>query len=242
MDDLSAVDLNFLGDVSGSDPPGVDLGRFGPDQPLFSWAPGFGIAPGDTVSFSFAIGVDGLAEPGEVLLNTIEADWTSLSTSEKALNPSGEIGPDGSATGMRVGALPNAGDALNDYEAQAIASLDVPPLVVSKLDVAPALVPEIGAHKPFQVVIALPEGAAQNVVLTDSLDAGAVSYVLADNADFDVTYDFDGIVSINGQPPGAAAFTAVPADGTSGSAVWSVGDVVTATEDDLATSAAHATN
>jgi uncharacterized repeat protein (TIGR01451 family) len=237
LDDLSAVELNFLGDVTGTDPPAVDLALFGPDRPVFSWPAGFAIAPGESVSFSFAVEVDLAAEPLRVLLNTLEADWTSLPGQSTALNPSGQIGPDGSPTGMRIGALPNAGDDLNDYEAQAEASLTVPPISLDKVDLDPALVPEIGAHKPFEFVIELPEGTSQQVVATDDLASGSVSYVLADNADYDVTYAFDGIASINGQAPSEAAFTALPADGATGSAVWSVGTVVTQTEDDLATQA-----
>jgi len=235
MDDLSAVDLNFLGDVSGTDPPDVDLDLFGPESPLFSWAPGFALAPGEAVSFSFTVEVDGVTEPLEVLLNTIEADWTSLPGSDTALNPSGEIGPDGSPTGMRNGTLPNSGDSLNDYEAQTSASLRVPPISLDKLDLDPVLAPEIGAHKAFQVLIELPEGTTRDLVASDDLESGAVSYVLADNADYDITYEFIDIVSINGQAPAEAAFDALPVDGTSGTAVWSIGTVVTEAEDDLVT-------
>jgi hypothetical protein len=67
-----------------------------------------------------------LAKPHESLSNTIQADWTSLPSQSTALNSGGEIGPNGSATGMRIGALPNAGDALNDYEAEASAEVTVP--------------------------------------------------------------------------------------------------------------------
>jgi uncharacterized repeat protein (TIGR01451 family) len=239
LEDLTGVDLSYVGNIGGPDPPSVDLVTFGPERPLFRWSPDMPIVPGGTISFTFEVRVGDPVEPHQVLPNTVQADWSSLPGMTTALNSSGSIGADGSATGMRIGALPNAGDVLNDYEAQAIDSVDVPPLFVTKTDLDPALAPEIGAHKPFQVTIALPEGATRGLVLSDRLDTGPVSYVLADNADFDVTYEFDGIVSINGQPPAEAAFTAVPADGTSGSAMWSVGAVVTATEDDLATLAVN---
>jgi len=237
LDDLSAVDLAYAGDIAGSDPPTADLATFGADRPLFTWAPGTGIAPGETLSFSFAVEVGIAAEPIENLDNTVQADWTSLPGRTTALNTTGQIGPDGDPTGLRNGALPSAGDPLNDHEAEASASVDVPPVTFDKVDLDPALAPEIGTHEPFQLVVALPEGTTRDLSVSDALDAGAVSYVLADDAAFPVTYAFEGIASVNGQPPDASAFLAVPAAGATGSVTWSIGDVVTASEDDLATQA-----
>ena len=237
LDDLSLLDLSYVGDIQGAAPPTADLVAFGPDQPLFGWPAGFAIAPGEVVSFSFAVEADLAVQPQQVLQNTIQADWTSLPGQSTALNSTGLIGPDGSATGMRIGALPNAGDPLNDYETEADASVSVPAPVLDKIDVDPALTPAIGAHKPFEVAIDLPEGTTQNVTVRDALDSGVVSYVLADNADFDITYLFEGIATINGQPPSEAALLATPADGASGTVVWSVGEVVTQSEDDLAVQA-----
>ena len=67
------------------------------------------------------------------------------------------------------------------------------------------------------------------------LNSGAVSYVLARDANFDVSYTFTGIASINGQAPGEAAFNSAPADGDSGTVLWDIGTVVTDTENDLPT-------
>ena len=237
LDDLTGVDLAYAGNIAGANPPVVDLATFGPARPLFRFSPDVPIPPGGSVSFSFAVEVGDLVEPHQILANTIQADWTSLPGIDTALNSTGAIGPNGSATGMRNGALPNAANPLNDYEAEAMASVDVPPVAVAKLDLAPAMVPTIGAHKPFRISIALPEGATQNVLATDDLATGTVSYVLADTAAFPVSYEFIGILSINGQPPSPAALTARPTDGTSGVAIWSIGDVVTAHEDDLGTPA-----
>ena len=184
LEDLSAVKLTYQGDIQGATPPTDDVVTFGSDRPLFTWAAGFGIAPAATVSFSFAVSVDGDAEPLEDLENTIQADWTSLPSQNTALNPSGAIGPNGDATGMRNGALPNAGDTLNDYEAEVSESVPVRAVLLAKTDLDTALDPEIGTHKQFEVLITLPEGTTRNVVLTDDLDAGAVSYVLADTATF----------------------------------------------------------
>ncbi len=236
LDDLAAIGLSYEGDIQGATPPTADVVTFGADQPLFSWAPGFGIGPGASVTFSFEVGVATLVRPLTEHDNTIQADWTSLPATTTALNSGGTIGPDGSATGMRIGALPNAADPLNDYEAEADATLPVPGLTITKTDLTPALDPEIGAHKSFEVRIDLPEGMTENLVLADSLDTGAVSYVLSHNADFDITYVFTDIATINGLAPIEGAFTAVPADATSGTATWTIGNVVTLTEDDVATS------
>lgn len=236
LDDLTGTDLRYIGNVGGaSPPPNVDTTTYGPDSPLFSWDPGFAIAVGEQISFTFVVQVGDSVEPLQVLENTIQADWTSLPGQDTALNSSGTIGVDGDVDGMRIGALPNAADVVNDYEAEASDSVYVPPLANAKTDLDPALLPQIGAHKSFEVQIDLPEGVSNGVSMNDDLAFGSASYVFADNADFDVTYEFVGISTINGQAPAEAAFIAVPADGTSGNAVWDVGSVVTDIEDDAAT-------
>jgi uncharacterized repeat protein (TIGR01451 family) len=238
LDDLAAVEhLVYAGAIAGASPPTADLTTFGANRPLFVWPAGFAIAPGETVSFSFAVQVDGAVEPLEVLDDTVQADFTSLPGTDTALNSTGQIGAAGSPTGMRNGALPNAGDALNDHEAEASASVSVPPISVDKAATGPAFVPEIGAHQSFELTIGLPEGTIQNLVVDDDLAVGSTSYVLAHDASFDITYEFVGITSINGLAPAEAAFTAFPADATSGTATWSIGTVVTESEDDLATQA-----
>ncbi|MCK9531771.1 MAG: isopeptide-forming domain-containing fimbrial protein, partial [Gammaproteobacteria bacterium] len=187
LDDLAAVrNLTFLGSVGGLDPPDVvDTTTFGPNRPLFRWNPAnpdFVIAPGETRSFSFKVRVDTPAQPQEILGNTVQASWTSLPGGSTALNTGGSIGADGSVTGMRNGALPPAGDAVNDYEASAQASVTVPAVVFDKSDLDPSLVPAVGAHKHFQLEIRLPEGTTEDLVVRDNLAAGPLGFVLADNA------------------------------------------------------------
>ncbi len=234
LDDLTGVDLTYIGDVAGTNPPNVDTTTYGPDSPLFSYDPGYAIAPGATVSFTFVVEVGADVEPLQVLENTIEADWTSLPDQNTALNTGGTIGVNGDVDGMRIGALPNAADTLNNYEAEASDSVYVTPLTIDKTDLDPAMAPEIGAHKAFEVLLNLPEGVSNTVSLDDNLAFGNASYVLADNADFDVTYEFAGIASINGQAPDVAAFNAVPADGAANNISWDIGSVTTETEDDTA--------
>ena len=237
FDDLAAVsNLTFLSNVGGTDPPdNVDTTTFGANRPVFSWNaanPDNAIAPGATISFTFDISADIGAQPLEILDNTIQASWTSLPSQTTALNSSGSIGINGSADGMRNGTLPNSADAINDYEATATAFTVVPAVSMTKSDLVPAQAPEIGAHRNFEVLVRLPEGTTSNLVVTDQLDFAGTSYVLSNNANFDITYSFENIASINGSPPDEAAFNAFPADNTSGAAVWNIGQVVTLSEDD----------
>jgi uncharacterized repeat protein (TIGR01451 family) len=237
FDDLTSGAFTYVGNIGGANPPTANTALLGANRPVFSYPAGYAIAPGASASFTFVVRVAATPQPHKVLANSIYAAWTSLPGRSTALNTTGQIGADGSVTGMRNGALPNAGDAINDYETQASASVTVPGLALTKADRDPALPPRIGTHKPFQIVVTLPEGETQNLVVADNLSFGAVSYVLANNASFDVTYEFVGIQSINGQAPGEAAFTAVPADGTTGIATWNIGRVVTTSENDRATNA-----
>ena len=237
LDDLAAVGhLTFLGNVGGTDPPdNIDTTSLGANRPIFSWNasnPKFAVAPGQTRTFTFEIRVDVGAQPQEVLDNTIQASWTSLPGRTTSLNSAGMIGADGSQTGMRIGALPNAGDAVNDYEITAGGQVTVPAITFNKTDLDPAVIPAIGAYKHFQIDIHLPEGTSNNLIVTDSLNAAGVSYLMANNTGFDIGYTFQGIATINGHAPGEGSFNAFPADGASGNAIWDIGTVVTQTEND----------
>ncbi len=239
LDDLSAVkDLTYVaGSTGGTDSPDiVDTTTFGANRPVFRWNqsnPKYAIAAGATRSFTFKVKVDTAVQPLEILNNTIQASWQSLPSQATALNSTGSIGADGSDMGMRNGALPNGGNSINDYETSAGASFTVSAVQITKTDLSPSVVPAIGAQKQFQIEFRLPEGTTRNLAITDNLAATGLSYMLANNANYDITYEFVGIASINGQAPGEAAFTSFPADDTSGSAIWNIGTVVTATEDDV---------
>ena len=235
LDDLAGSEFTFVGNVGGANPPtNVDTTTYGPDSPIFSWDPGYSIDAGAQIEFTFVVRVNDDVQPLQVLENTVQADWTSLPDVNTALLTGGAIGANGDVDGMRIGALPNAGDVLNDYESEASASVTVPPVAIAKTDLDTALPPEIGTHKTFEVRIDLPEGVSNGVMLGDDLATGTVSYVLADNADYAIGYEFVGLATINGLAPDAAAFNALPADGTSGIASWDIGTVVTQVENDAA--------
>ncbi len=233
LEDLTGTGLSYLGNPGGLDPPDTaDTATLGNNRPIFSWNLPNGIDVGATVSFSFDVRVEMDVKPLELLNNTIEADWTSLPGQFTALNSNGAIGESGSTTGMRNGTLPNSGHEVNDYEAAAASQVNVPAVTLSKTDLQPSIIPAIGAHKPFRIEIAFPEGVSTGAVATDRLNAAGLSYVLANHAGFDISYTFTGIASINGQAPAETAFNAVPADGASGNATWDIGTVVTRNEDD----------
>ena len=240
LEDLSATPkLRYLGNVSGLDPPdAVDTATLGANRPVFSWgpaSPAMPIAPGASVSFTFQLQVGSDVQPLERLANTVQAQWTSLPDRNTALNSSAQIDADGTVGGMRIGALPPGGDAVNDYETSiAAAALTVPAVAVVKSDLDTTVVPAIGARKSFRVDIDLPEGITAGLKLDDVLASAGVSYVLENNASYDIAYTFRDIQSINGQPPGEAGFMATPADGVRGVATWDIGTVETRTEDDHA--------
>ena len=173
IDELIGSDMTYIvGSEGGANAPdSVDTSVA--NSPVFSWTPptpgpvgpDYEILPGVTKTFTFQVQVDTTAQPLEILDNTIESKWDSLPDRFTTLNtllPTPEIGPDGSPTGLRNGAVPNIGvpvNAPNDYEITATASTEVLPLTMTKTDLdAGVVVPAIGAHRNFEVVIDLPEG------------------------------------------------------------------------------------
>ncbi|WP_020413195.1 isopeptide-forming domain-containing fimbrial protein [Microbulbifer variabilis] len=237
LDDLTGTKLVYLGNIGGTDPPQVvDVTTIGANAPIFSWNRSntdYTIAVGETKTFTFDVRVEQGVEPHEILDNTIQSRWQSLPGNDIALNSSNSIGTDGADDGMRIGVLPNTGDPINDYETTASAQTEVPALQLVKTDLEPTVVPTIGAHKKFQLEIRLPEGISRDVVITDQLGSPE-GYVLSHNADFDITYDFVGIETINGAAPSEGVFNSFPTDNTSGNAVWNIGTVDTASENDTA--------
>ncbi|WP_444933686.1 isopeptide-forming domain-containing fimbrial protein [Microbulbifer sp. JTAC008] len=237
LDDLTGSNLIYLGNVGGNDPPNnVDVTTVGTNAPIFSWNRSnsdYTIAVGNTKTFTFEVQVEQGVEPHEILDNTVEARWQSLPGSDVALNSGNSIGIDGTADGMRIGVLPNVGDPINDYEITANAQTEVPSLALTKTDLGTSVVPTIGAHKQFQLEISLPEGISENVVITDQLGSPE-GYVLSHNTDYDITYDFVGIETINGSAPFESAFNSFPGDNTSGNATWDIGTVDTSSENDTA--------
>jgi uncharacterized repeat protein (TIGR01451 family)/fimbrial isopeptide formation D2 family protein len=247
-DDLtSATYLSYAGGIvaiTGAAPTAVTVGKI----TTFSWPAGNAIAFGETRTFSYKVLVDIGAQPLEVLsnnaLNPMQAKWDSLPGSTTALNTSpGSIGADGSATGLRNGALPNAGSTLNDYETSTSATLTLPAVTLAKSDQNPSAVPAIGERKHFRVTINLPEATTQSLSLNDNLAFAGQSYVLENNVTYPITYTFSGIAtingvaSVNGTTLASTGITSAPADGGTVNALWNIGAVVTNSENDNAVTA-----
>ena len=250
LDDLVGADMTYINDsMSGPDAPDDDGVAADSKSPTFSWLPAnldYEIQPGVTKTFTFQVQVDTSAQPLEILDNTIQAKWDSLPAQTKVLNSAGRLdaigveGNDGGVLGMRTGVLPNnPADAINDYETAASDSTSVLPLTLDKVDRNPGLITAIGAHKNFEIVITLPEGTTNNLVVTDDLNFSGLSYALSRNASYDVSYTFNNIISINGAAPSEAAFagavlTTLPVDNATGTIQWNIGTVVTDEENDSA--------
>jgi len=247
LDDLTLTDMTYINDsMAGADAPDDDGVAADSKMPIFSWLPtnaDYEIpdSGASTKTFTFRVRVDITAQPLEELDNIIQAKWDSLPGQTTALNASGLIGTDGSPTGLRNGVLPNdPGDTLNDYETTATASTTVLPLTLNKNDLNPAIFPTIGAHKNFAIVITLPEGTTNDLVVTDALNFSGLSYVLSRNASYDISYTFNDIVSINGAGAAEAAFRGatilpsptLPVDADADTITWDIGTVVTAEETD----------
>jgi uncharacterized repeat protein (TIGR01451 family)/fimbrial isopeptide formation D2 family protein len=240
MDDLVGTKLTFLNSVSGTDPPDtVDTTTYGANRPVFSWDPAnpaYGIPVGGSVSFTFTVSVDDTVEPQEILANTIQGRWQSLPGQSTALNATGAIGPDGSATGQRNGAVPNAGDPINDYETTASATVTVLPISLTKTRTSDSFDAtsnvRIGDWVEYELRVSLIEGTTSDVVLTDTLPQGM---------------RFESITSINGDtvapytsvaPFTYTGFTAptVAGDPVTGptTVTWNLGDIVNAGDNDPA--------
>lgn len=180
MDDLAGTKLTFLNSVGGTDQPDtIDTTTLGANAPIFSWNatnPKYSIAPGGSISFTFTVSVDIDVEPEEILSNTLQTSWQSLPDLNTALNSSGAIGADGGALGMRNGAIPNAADAINDYETTATATIPVLPASIAKTRLndtySVGADVRIGDIVEYELRLTLPEGTTAGIVLSDVLPQG----------------------------------------------------------------------
>ncbi|HEX5636634.1 MAG TPA: hypothetical protein VFY78_06075, partial [Gammaproteobacteria bacterium] len=260
LDDLVSTNMTYVAaSVAGTTPPdNVDVATLGVNQPIFNWdniaSAGYALDPAETITFTFRVragqGVNPAVQPHEILNNTIQARWTSLPSVNTALPDidtaaARTLAADGDVLGMRNGQLtgvaPASTNPPNDYNASATASVVVPQLTITKTDLTVDPV-AIGSHRSFQIVIALPEGISNGVSVTDNLDAllaAGETYVLENDATYDITYTFQDIALINGLAPAEGAFTAFPADESTGVVTWNIGTVDTASENDPTTTAVN---
>lgn len=250
LDNLEGTKLTYIGGIGGINQPDNDANGLDNNAPIFSWDrasnPDYAIASGEAKTFTFQVQADEDVEPYEILDNTIQAAWQSLPSRDVALNLNNQIGENGSIDGMRNGQLPEEVDPqpgdINDYEAEpATAQTEVPPLQFTKNDITdPALVPTIGTHRQFELLIDLPEGITNGVQIDDNMSDGIVSYVLnTDDPNFSLECEYQDIETIDsGSGPATAPASdpecsrlGVPIN-DSDTVIWNIGTVDTASEDD----------
>ena len=234
------ADVSYVGNLGGANPPdSVDLTD--PTAPRFSYTSA--LNAGSSFTFTYQVQLANGLQPLQQIDNLVSASFSSLPNNSVALNTGGSIGADGAANGLRNGALPPAGDAVNDYEVQNNANLTIPAVSITKTDLNPTVVPTIGERKQFQLVIELPEGQTQLLDISDSLNAGSTSLLLENNPSFDITYTFQDITSINGTlvttltSPAAVEAALVAFNATGSSVNWNFGTVVTPAENDAVSNA-----
>ena len=238
MDNLVGTRLTFLNSVSGTDPPDtIDTTTLGANSPIFSWNaanPDYAIAPGASISFTFTVSVDIDVEPEEILSNTLQASWQSLPNQNTALNSSGSIGADGSVLGMRNGAIPNAGDAINDYETTATATVTVLPVSIDKTRLSDTYSVDsnvrIGDIIQYELRLTLHEGTTPSVVLADVLPQG-LQYEQTVSINGDTTAPYTSVAPFTHANFAGAVVTG---DATTGPTTvsWNLGTISNAGDND----------
>jgi fimbrial isopeptide formation D2 family protein/uncharacterized repeat protein (TIGR01451 family) len=131
--------------------------------------------PGRTITLTITGTVAATAPAGYTIPNSATVTYTSLPGSNGASpNPTGSVTPgtSGSGTGERNG-QDGVGGALNDYAATASASAPLSAPQIDKRTPTPASAP-IGATVTFPILVTLPEGVTQSLVVTDNLPVGLV--------------------------------------------------------------------
>jgi LPXTG-site transpeptidase (sortase) family protein len=130
--------------------------------------------PGRTITLTITGTVAATAPAGYTIPNSATVTYTSLPGSNGASpNPTGSVTPgaSGSGTGERNGQDGVGG--LNDYAATASASAPLSAPQIDKRTPTPASAP-IGGTVTFPILVTLPEGVTQSLVVTDNLPVGLV--------------------------------------------------------------------
>jgi LPXTG-site transpeptidase (sortase) family protein len=130
--------------------------------------------PGRAITLTITGTVAATAPAGYTIPNTANLTYTSLpGTNGASPNPTGSVTPgaSGSGTGERNGQDGVGG--LNDYAATASASAPLSAPQIDKRTPTPASAP-IGGTVTFPILVTLPEGVTQSLVVTDNLPVGLV--------------------------------------------------------------------
>ena len=220
MDDLTAGYFSYVGNIGGANAAHGGYRRARRRSADVQLAGGIRHRAGRDDQFHVRRASRRPAEPHKVLANTIHAAWTSLPIASTALNSTGQIGADGSATRhAQRRTAERRRHAQRLRERRRTPSVTVPALTLTKTDRNPALAPEIGAHKPFQIVVNLPEGATENLSSrTTSISASSATCSRTTPASTSRTSSSASTPS-TGKRLARRLSRAVPADGASGTVV-----------------------
>jgi uncharacterized repeat protein (TIGR01451 family)/fimbrial isopeptide formation D2 family protein len=127
--------------------------------------------PSQTITVTINATVSASAPAGYTIPNSATVTYTSLPGSKGASpNPTGSVTPgaSGSGTGER-----NGSGGVNKYFVSASASAPLSAPQIDKRTPTPASAP-IGATVTFPILVTLPEGVTQSLVVTDNLPVGLV--------------------------------------------------------------------
>ncbi|MDW7967649.1 MAG: DUF11 domain-containing protein, partial [Thermoanaerobaculum sp.] len=112
---------------------------------------------------------------GYTIGNSVLTTYTSLpGTNGTGPNPTGSTTPGapGTATGERTG-QDGVGGALNDYAVQATVQAPLAAPAINKVSASPSAAP-VGGTVVFPLIVTLPEGVTQNLVVNDLVPVGLV--------------------------------------------------------------------
>jgi len=183
--------------------------------------------PGQTITLTITGTVAATAPAGYTIPNSATVTYTSLPGSNGASpNPTGSVTPgaSGSGTGER-----NGSGGVNKYFVSASASAPLSAPQIDKRTPTPASAP-IGATVTFPILVTLPEGVTQSLVVTDNLPVGLVyvSHSVVTTAAASgglLTADYNG--SFTNNPP---TFTCAGACGSGDDISLDFGNVTTAAD------------
>lgn len=189
--------------------------------------------PGETITVAIDATVKNDVPAGLEIPNTGLVTYTSLPGNGSDPNPTGSTTPGGSGDGdgERNGD-DGVGGTLNDYAADASAAADLAQPAIDKQAPTPDSAP-IGGEVTFPILVTLPEGNTQALVVTDALPAG-LGYVnhnvvtTAANSNGLLAADFNGTLP-------SPTVTVPP--GSGGDLVLDFGDVVTNADNDASNNA-----
>jgi len=179
------LNINSVNIVSSQTSPCVGPSGFGstPFIANYSWSgtpttvtvTATCLDPSQTITVTINATVAASAPAGYTIPNPANVTYTSLPGSNGASsNPTGSVTPgaSGSGTGERNG-QDGVGGVLNDYAATASANAPLGAPQIDKRTPTPASAP-IGATVTFPILVTLPEGVTQSLVVSDNLPIGLV--------------------------------------------------------------------